>query len=79
MKTKSRLLLVVTTMLLGLTAATIVNISLNFREYSINSAVEKSQMAANIVKDGLTAHMVNGMLDKRQYFLDNIATSYNLK
>ncbi|MDQ1338489.1 MAG: hypothetical protein QG617_1456, partial [Campylobacterota bacterium] len=65
--------------LLGLTAATIVNISLNFREYSINSAVEKSQMAANIVKDGLTAHMVNGMMDKRQYFLDKIATSNNIK
>ncbi|MFA5233239.1 MAG: GGDEF domain-containing protein [Sulfurimonas sp.] len=79
MKTKSRLLLIVTIMLLGLTAATIVNISLNFREYSINSAVEKSQMAANIVKDGLTAHMVNGMMDKRQYFLDKIATSNNIK
>lgn len=79
MKTKSRLLLIVTFMLLGLTAATIVNISLNFREYSINSAVEKSQMAANIVKDGLTAHMVNEMMDKRQYFLDKIATSNNIK
>ena len=79
MTTKSRLLLIVTFMLLGLTAATIVNISLNFREYSINSAVEKSQMAANIVKDGLTAHMVNGMMDKRQYFLDKIATSNNIK
>src|SRR3989338_7659822 len=79
MTTKSRLLLIVTFMLLGLTAATIVNISLNFREYSINSAVEKSRMAANIVKDGLTAHMVNGMMDKRQYFLDKIATSNNIK
>lgn len=79
MTTKSRLLLIVTIMLLGLTAATIVNISLNFREYSINSAVEKSQMAANIVKDGLTAHMVNGIMDKRQYFLDKIATSNNIK
>ncbi|MDP2893832.1 MAG: GGDEF domain-containing protein, partial [Sulfurimonas sp.] len=53
--------------------------SLNFRDYSINSAVEKSQMAANIVKDGLTAHMVNGIMDKRQYFLDKIATSNNIK
>ncbi|MGE4397178.1 MAG: GGDEF domain-containing protein [Sulfurimonas sp.] len=79
MKTKSRLLLIVTVMLLGLTAATIVNISLNFREYSINSAVEKSQLAANIVKDGLTAHMVNNIMDKRQYFLDKIATSNNIK
>ena len=79
MKTKSKLLIIVAFMLLGLTAATIVNVSLNFREYSINSAVEKSQMAANIVKDGLTAHMVNGIMDKRQYFLDKIATSNNIK
>jgi len=79
MKTKSRLLIIVTFMLLGLTTATIINISLNFREYSINSAVEKSQLAANIVKDGLTAHMVNNMMDKRQYFLDKIATSNNIK
>jgi diguanylate cyclase (GGDEF)-like protein len=79
MNTKSKLLLIVTIMLIGLTAATIVNTSLNFREYSINSAVEKSQMAANIVKDGLTAHMVNGIMDKRQYFLDKIATSNNIK
>lgn len=79
MRTKSRLLAIVTIMLLALTAATIVNISLNFRDYSINSAIEKSQMAANIVKDGLTAHMVNGIMDKRQYFLDKIETSNNIK
>lgn len=79
MSTKSRLLLTVTIMLLGLTLATIVNVSLNFREYSINSAIDKSQTTANIVKDGLTAHMVNGMMDKRQYFLDKIAVNNNIK
>ena len=36
-------------------------------------------MTANIVRDGLTAHMVNGMMDKRQYFLDKIATNNNIK
>ena len=79
MTTKSRLLLIVTFMLLGLTAATIINISLNFREYSINSAVEKSKLAANIVKDGLTAHMVNGIMDKRQYFLNQISSNNNVE
>ena len=79
MQTKSKLLIIVTIMLLTLTIATIVNISLNFRDYSINSAVEKSEMTANIVRDGLTAHMVNGMMDKRQYFLDKIATNNNIK
>ncbi len=79
MQTKFKLLFIVALMLLGLTTATIINTSLNFREYSINSAVEKSKMAATIVKDGLTAHMVNGMMDKRQYFLDQISSNDDIK
>ena len=63
-------------MLIGLAIATITNVALNFREYGYNNAVEKSKMTAEIVRDGLTAHMVNGMMDKRQFFLANIA---NLK
>lgn len=70
MQTKSKLLLFVTFMLLGLGIATIVNVSLNFRDYSIKSATQKAMMAAAIVKDGLTAHMVNGIMDKRSYFLN---------
>jgi len=75
MHTKSKLLFIVTIMLLILGGATIVNISLNFRDYSIKSAVDKATMTAAIVKDGLTAHMVNGIMDKRQYFLDQISTN----
>ena len=62
-------------MLLGLGIATIINVSLNFREYSIKSAQEKAIMTAAIVKDGLTAHMVNGIMDKRQYFLNQISNN----
>jgi len=79
MKTKSRLLLIVTIMLIGLTTATIINISLNFRDYSIKSEIEKAKMTANIVKDGLTAHMVNGIMDKRQYFLNRIANNQDVE
>ncbi|MFT7859445.1 MAG: GGDEF domain-containing protein [Sulfurimonas sp.] len=73
MGTKFKLLFIVTMMLLALAVATIVNVSLNFREYSIKGATEKATMTAAIVKDGLTAHMVNNMMDKRQYFLDQIS------
>jgi diguanylate cyclase (GGDEF)-like protein len=73
MQTKSKLLFIVAVMLLSLAIATIINVSLNFRDYSINSAVEKARMTASIVKDGLTAHMVNGIMPKRQYFLDQIS------
>jgi diguanylate cyclase (GGDEF)-like protein len=79
MTTKSRLLLTVTIMLIGLTIATIANVSLNFRDYSLKGAVEKAHMTSNIVKDGLTAHMVNGIMDKRKYFLNQISTNENVK
>ncbi|MEA3227681.1 MAG: GGDEF domain-containing protein, partial [Campylobacterota bacterium] len=79
MKPKSKLLFIVALMLLSLGLATIINVSLNFREYSINSAIEKSKMTADIVKDGLTAHMVNGIMDKREYFLDKISNKDEIK
>jgi len=79
MKAKNKLLLIVTLMLLTLGIATIINVALNFREYSIKSAIDKANMTARVVKDGLTAHMVNGIMDKRQYFLDQIAMNDEIK
>ena len=79
MQTKIRLLITVTILLLTLGIATIINVSLNFREYSIDSAVEKSKMTATIVQDGLTAHMVNGIMDKRSFFLKQISTNDKIK
>lgn len=73
MNTNRKILFIVALMLIGLAIATITNVALNFREYGYNNAVEKSKMTAEIVRDGLTAHMVNGMMDKRQFFLSNIA------
>ncbi|MDF1882520.1 GGDEF domain-containing protein [Sulfurimonas sp. SAG-AH-194-C21] len=77
MQTKFKLLFIVTLMLLALGGATIINVSLNFRDYSIKGAVEKATMTAAVVKDGLTAHMVNGIMDKRQYFLNQISNNYD--
>ena len=79
MQTKSKLLLLVALMLLALGMATAINISLNFRESSIDGAFNKSKMTANIVKDGLTAHMVNGIMDKREYFLNQISKNDEIK
>ena len=79
MHTKSKILLSVTVMLLLLGLATIINVALNFRDYSIKSAVDKSKMTANMVKHGLTSHMVNGVMDKRKYFLNHISIRSALK
>jgi diguanylate cyclase (GGDEF)-like protein len=79
MQTKHKILIIVTLMLIGLGIATIINIALNFRDYSIQSAVDKSKMASKIVENGLTAHMVNGIMDKREYFLDQISRNNEIK
>ncbi len=79
MRTKIRLLIVVTLMLLGLAIATIINVSLNFREYNIKSAVDKAKLTATIVIDGLTTHMVHGIMDKRQFFLDQVSANDDIK
>jgi len=79
MQTKSKILLIVTAMLLALGVATIINVALNFRDYSIKSAIDKAHMTANVVKDGLTAHMVNGVMDGRSYFLSQISNNEDVK
>jgi len=72
MNANRKILFIVALMLIGLAVATITNVALNFRDYGYSNAVEKSKMTAEIVRDGLTAHMVNGMMDKREFFLSNI-------
>jgi len=66
-------------MLIFLAAATIINVAINFRDYSYNNALEKSKMTAEVVRDGLTAHMVNGIMDKRNFFLTNISNYDGVK
>lgn len=73
MNANRKILFIVALMLIGLAVATITNVALNFRDYGYNNAIEKSKMTAEVVRDGLTAHMVNGIMDKRDLFLGNIA------
>ena len=50
----------------------IVSTTLNFRNYGLSTAEDKASLTAEIVKIGLTSHMVNGIMDHRDYFLDKI-------
>ena len=79
MQSKTKILFIVTAMLLTLGIATIINVALNFRDYSIQNAVEKSQRTVNIVEDALTSHMLNQTMDKRTYFLDKISRYDDIK
>jgi two-component system cell cycle response regulator len=79
MQSNKKILIIIALMLIALAAATIINVALNFRKYSYSNAVEKSKMTAEIVRDGLTSHMVNGIMDKRDFFLKNISNYDDVK
>ena len=57
----------------------IINISFNFRNYGIKSVEDKVLMVSDIIKHSLTSHMVNGIMDKREFFLNEIKKSKHIK
>ena len=67
-KVITSLILIFSLFFIGMIVSTI----LNFREYGIKTAENKASLTAEIVKIGLTSHMVNGMMDQRDYFLNKI-------
>ncbi|MCF6201185.1 MAG: GGDEF domain-containing protein [Hydrogenimonas sp.] len=79
MDTNKKLFILFVTTLTLFAAAIMINAAVNFRNYSYESAIDKAHMAAEIVRDGLTAHMINGMMDKREHFLDMMATGNGVK
>ncbi len=48
-----------------------INITLNLRDFGINSARTKAELVAQSVKNGLTAHMVNDIMDNREFFINH--------
>ncbi len=45
----------------------------SFRSYTITNAKEKASIVANMVKDGLTTHMENGIMSTRNIFLAKVS------
>ncbi len=56
----------------------IVNILMNFREYGLTSVENKAKAIAQTVKHSLTSHMVNGVINNRSLFLDQITKLENI-
>lgn len=46
---------------------------------AISYSLKKANTLAEVVQSGLTAHMLTNMMDKRQIFLDSIASVQYLK
>ncbi len=56
----------------------IINILMNFRGYGLTSVENKAKAIAQTVKHSLTSHMVNGVIDNRTLFLNQITQLDNI-
>lgn len=61
-------------LMLGLMVCILIVIALNLRSLVLESMEERVLSIAEVTKAGLTAHMKAGQMDKRGYFIDEIAT-----
>ena len=68
------LIIIFATFFVAMTISTV----FNFRDYGLKSAEDKAKLTAEIVKSGLTAHMVNGIMEERDYFLKEITNLKNI-
>jgi diguanylate cyclase (GGDEF)-like protein len=73
MSTNKKILSIVVLILLAVSAISISIFFYNFKSYTIKTTTDHAISIAQNVRDGLTAHMVNGTMDKKNFFLSNIA------
>jgi len=79
MNTKKKVSSIIIAIVLLVALASILIFTYNFRIFSLNVATNKAISIAQNVRDGLTAHMVNGTMSSRKNFLNNIARHQNVK
>ncbi|MCK5109992.1 MAG: GGDEF domain-containing protein [Arcobacteraceae bacterium] len=79
MGTNKKVLSIVVSMLLTVSLVSIAIFTYNFKSFSIKTTTDKAISIAQNVRDGLTAHMVNGTMEKRDLFLNNIAQNQNIE
>ena len=79
MTTNKKVIFIVTIMLILLSLLTVINVALNLKDFGIKNSIEKSNSIAEAVRDGLTAHMINGAMKNKELFLENMSRHQNVK
>ena len=75
MQGNKKILAIISGMMLLFLVTIVLILVVNFRESSQKKEFDKAETIASLVKDGLTAHMESGTMDKRELFLKNIKKS----
>lgn len=78
MNTKKNVIATIAIIMLVMFIAMIINITLNLRDFGIESAKTKAHLVAESVKNGLTAHMVNGIMQNRDFYIEQTKNLENI-
>lgn len=72
MNSNRKIILIIFSMVSILTIIIVSLVAIGSRETGFNGAKKRAYLTAEIVKNALTSHMVNGVMDKRDTFLDSM-------
>jgi len=79
MHANRKIILIIFAMVSVLTFIIAALIAMDSRESGFESAKKRAYVTAEIVQKALTAHMVNGMIDKRDVFLESMRSLENVR
>ncbi len=78
MESKKSIITTIAVIMSVMFLAMIINITLNLRDFGFNSAKTKASLVAESVKNGLTAHMVNGIMQNRDFYINQTKQLENI-
>ncbi|MGJ0322109.1 diguanylate cyclase [Aliarcobacter cryaerophilus] len=79
MKSNTKITLIIFSMVLLLTSIIVVLVTIGSRQIGYDAVKKKAYLTADIVKNSLTSHMVNGNMAQRDVFLDSISQLKNVQ
>lgn len=79
MKSNTKITLIIFSMVVLLTSIIVVLVAIGSRQVGYDAVKKKAYLTADIVKNSLTSHMVNGNMAQRDVFLDSISQLKNVQ
>ena len=79
MKSNTKITLIIFSMVVLLTSIIVVLVAIGSRQIGYDGVKKKAYLTADIVKNSLTSHMVNGNMAQRDVFLDSIGQLKNVQ
>ena len=79
MKSNTKITLIIFSMVVLLTSIIVVLVAIGSRQIGYDGVKNKAYLTADIVKNSLTSHMINGNMSQRDVFLDSMSQLKNVQ